>query len=245
MQNKTVLITGATRGIGRATALLFAERGWNVAFTYQKNTELANSLEAELVLLGVKAFGVACDQRNSADCTGFVDHAVKEFGGIDAVVNNAGIAQSKMVMDMSDADWDNMFSVNMDGVFYISRAAIPYLINKNSAIVNVSSMWGRAGASCEAHYSAAKSAVIGFTRALAKELGPSGVRVNCVAPGVITTDMNAHLSEDDIKELEEETPLCRVGNPEEVAKAIYFLASDEASFITGQTLGVDGGFVID
>ncbi|MBE5818983.1 MAG: SDR family oxidoreductase [Clostridiales bacterium] len=245
MQNKTVLITGATRGIGRATALLFAERGWNVAFTYQKNTELANSLEAELVLLGVKAFGVACDQKNSSDCTGFVDRAVKEFGGIDAVVNNAGIAQSKMVMDMSDADWDNMFSVNMDGVFYISRAAIPYLINKNSAIVNVSSMWGRAGASCEAHYSAAKSAVIGFTRALAKELGPSGVRVNCVAPGVITTDMNAHLSEDDIKELEEETPLCRVGNPEEVAKAIYFLASDEASFITGQTLGVDGGFVID
>ena len=245
MQNKTVLITGATRGIGRATALLFAERGWNVAFTYQKNVEMAKTLEEELVSYGVKAFSAVCDQNNSADCTSFVEQAVRYFDSIDAVVNNAGIAQTKMVMDMTDSDWKNMFSVNMDGVFYITRAAIPHLINKSSAIVNVSSMWGRAGASCEAHYSAAKSAVIGFTRALAKELGPSGVRVNCVAPGVIMTDMNNHLTQTDMDDLADETPLCRIGKPQEVAKAIYFLVSDDASFITGQTLGVDGGFVID
>lgn len=245
MQNKTVLITGATRGIGRATALLFAQRGWNVAFTYLKSAQMAQSLENELRALGVKVFSMNCDQSSSDECTRFVESALEKLGSIDAVVNNAGIAQTKMVMDMTDADWKNMFAVNMDGVFYITRAVIPYLINKDSAIVNVSSMWGRAGASCEAHYSAAKSAVIGFTRALAKELGPSGVRVNCVAPGVILTDMNSHLSEDDMAELADETPLCRIGNADEVAKAIYFLASDEASFITGQTLGVDGGFVID
>lgn len=241
---KTVLITGGTRGIGRATALLFARKGWNVAFTYLKNEALANTLCDEIKMLGANAFAVKCDAANSKDCDNAVKSTYDRFGDLTALVNNAGISQIKLVIDIDDDDWKNMFDVNINGVFYMSRAAIHYMLNKNSAIVNVTSMWGRCGASCEAHYSASKAAVIGFTQSLAKELGPSGIRVNAIAPGVILTDMNAHLTNEDIKALEDETPLCRIGSANEVANAIYFLASDEASFITGQTLGVDGGYVI-
>lgn len=242
---KTVLITGGTRGIGRATALLFAKKGWNVAFTYVRNTELANNLCDEIESSGGNAFAVKCDVANSEECNNAVKSTYEHFGDLTALVNNAGISQIKLVMDMDDNDWKNMFDVNANGVFYMSRAVISYMLNKDScSIVNVTSMWGRCGASCEAHYSASKSAVIGFTQALAKELGPSGIRVNAIAPGVIMTDMNAHLEEEDIKALENETPLCRVGSAEEVANAIYFFASDESSFITGQILGVDGGYVI-
>lgn len=242
---KTVLITGGTRGIGRATALIFAQNGWNVAFTYVKNAKLANDLCNEIKTFGVNVFAVKCDAANSVDCNRAVEMTYERFGDLTALVNNAGISQTKLVIDMSDDDWKNMFDINANGVFYMSRSAIRYMLNKShSAIVNVTSMWGRCGASCEAHYSASKAAVIGFTQALAKELGPSGIRVNAIAPGVIMTDMNAHLTDEDIKALAEETPLCRVGSAEEVARAIYFFASDESSFITGQTLGVDGGYVI-
>ena len=241
---KTVFITGAARGIGRATALLFAERGWNVAFGYVQSTKEAIQLENELKDKGVSTKGIRFDVASYEECNAAVAEAENSFGKIDSLVNNAGISVNKLLMDMTDEEWRRIFAVNTDGVFNMCRAVIPHMLNKNCSIVNVSSMWGITGASCEAAYSASKAAVIGLTKALAKELGLSAIRVNCIAPGVIMTDMNKNLSENDIRALEDETPLGRIGDASEVAKAIYFLASDEASFITGQTLSVDGGFVI-
>ena len=241
---KTVFITGAARGIGRATALLFAERGWNVAFGYVQSTKEAIQLENELKDKGVSAKGIRFDVASYEECNAAVAEAENSFGKIDSLVNNAGISVNKLLTDMTDEEWRRIFAVNTDGVFNMCRAVIPHMLNENCNIVNVSSMWGITGASCEAAYSASKAAVIGLTKALAKELGLSAIRVNCIAPGVIMTDMNKNLSENDIRALEDETPLGRIGDPSEVAKAIYFLASDEASFITGQTLSVDGGFVI-
>ena len=238
---KTVFITGAARGIGRATALLFAERGWNVAFGYVQSTKEAIQLEKDK---GVSAKGIRFDVASYEECNAAVAEAENSFGKIDSLVNNAGISVNKLLMDMTDEEWRRIFAVNTDGVFNMCRAVIPHMLNENCSIVNVSSMWGITGASCEVAYSASKAAVIGLTKALAKELGLSAIRVNCIAPGVIMTDMNKNLSENDIRALEDETPLGRIGDPSEVAKAIYFLASDEASFITGQTLSVDGGFVI-
>ena len=241
---KTVFITGAARGIGRATALLFAERGWNVAFGYVQRIKEAIQLKNELKNKGVSAKGIRFDVASYEECNAAVAEAENSFGKIDSLVNNAGISVNKLLTDMTDAEWRRIFAVNTDGVFNMCRAVIPHMLNENCSIVNVSSMWGITGASCEAAYSASKAAVIGLTKALAKELGLSAIRVNCIAPGVIMTDMNKNLSENDIRALEDETPLGRIGDPSEVAKAIYFLASDEASFITGQTLSVDGGFVI-
>lgn len=241
---KTVFITGASRGIGRQTAILFAQRKWNVAFTYLKNKGKALELEEIIKSFGVGALGICADASISDECNKAVDIVVKTFGRIDALVNNAGISDHGLIIDMADEVWHNMFSVNTNSVFYMCRAVLPYMLNKDTAIVNVSSMWGRTGASTEAHYSASKAAVIGFTKALAKEMGPSKIRVNAVCPGVIITDMNNNLSAEDMNELKEETPLERLGSPDDVAKAIYFLASEDASFITGQILGVDGGFVI-
>ena len=167
------------------------------------------------------------------------------LGGIDVLVNNAGIAQSALMSDITDADYADMINTDLSGALYCCRQAIPYFLrNHSGAIVNVSSMWGEVGASMEVHYSAAKAGLIGLTKALAKELGPSGVRVNCVTPGMIDTDMNKGYTKDDIRAIVDETPLGRIGKPEDVAEAVFFLASDKASFITGQVLGVNGGYVI-
>ena len=168
-----------------------------------------------------------------------------DLGQITVLVNNAGIAEQALFSDITEEMWDRMFGVNVKGAYNCTQAVLPHMIhNKYGRIINVSSMWGISGASCEVHYSASKAALIGFTKALAKEVGLSGITVNCVAPGVIATEMNGHLSEDIIEELKNETPLNRIGTPEDVAEAIFFLASDKASFITGQTLSVDGGFVV-
>lgn len=239
---KTVLVTGSSRGIGQACARLFAREGWRVAIHYHKNEEAARALLEELS----KLTDCACFQADVAaplQARQLAEAAAKRFGGIDALVNNAGIAQQKLFTEITDQDWHKMFSVNTDSVFYMCRAVLPRMIAQHAGvIVNVSSVWGVTGASCEAHYSASKAAVIGLTKALAKEVGPSGIRVNCVAPGVIDTRMNAGFGEETIKALKEETPLGRLGTPEEAAQLITYLCSDRASFLTGQVIGADGGF---
>ena len=230
-----VLITGASRGIGAATAREFAQNGFNVIIKYNRSEKKALSLAEEL-----GAETICADVSDS----GQVNEMFKAAGEVDILINNAGISGFYMTDAMTDEEWNKMIAVNLNSVFYCTRAVLPQMIRrKRGSIVNVSSMWGICGASCEAAYSAAKSGVIGFTKAVAKEMGPSGIRVNCVAPGVIDTDMNKTLSSDAIAALCDETPLCRQGTVEEVAKAIVFLAC-KGSFITGQVLNISGGLVM-
>lgn len=237
---ETVLITGGSRGIGAACVELFIKNGYNTAFIYQKSDEKAKNLAEATGALAIKA-DVSCQEQ--------VEEAFRQveaaYGGVDVLVNNAGISKVAMLCDTTPDDWDRLFAVNAKSAFLCSKRAMGHMVHqKRGTIVNVSSMWGQTGGSCEVAYSASKAAVIGFTQALAKELGPSGIRVNCVAPGVIDTEMNAQLSREDRAALADETPLCRLGTPHEAAKAIFFLATDASSFITGQTLAPNGGIVI-
>ena len=242
---KTVLITGSSRGIGRATAVTFAKNGYNVAVNYNKSSEAAENLCYELERYGVKAKTFQANVADKFAVNEMVKQIEADFGRISVLVNNAGIAEQALFSDITEEMWDRMFDVNVKGAYNCTQAVLPHMIhNKYGRIINVSSMWGISGASCEVHYSASKAALIGFTKALAKEVGLSGITVNCVAPGVIATEMNGHLSEEIIEELKNETPLNRIGTPEDAAEAIFFLASDKASFITGQTLSVDGGFIV-
>ncbi len=232
---RNVLITGASRGIGAETARYFAKKGDRVFINYNKSEKGAKALAEEIDGIAVKA-----DVSNSQE----VKKMFEEIGNIDVLINNAGVAGFYMLDAMSDEEWNKILSVNLSGAFYCIREVLPYMISqKRGSIINVSSIWGETGGACEVAYSASKAGLIGLTKALAKEVGPSGIRVNCVAPGTINTDMNKNLDKDAIKEICEETPLGRLGTAEDVAKAIYFLA-DEESFITGQVLGVNGGFVI-
>ncbi len=241
----TVWITGASRGIGRACALLFGQKGWNVAVNYHTSESAALSLCRELEGMGVKALALQGDVSDAAQVRRMASRAEYAFGGIDVLVNNAGIAQQKLFTQLTERDWDRMFDVNVKGMFHCCQAVAPMMIAAGKgSIVNLSSMWGQVGGACEVHYSAAKAAVIGFTRALAKELGLSGIRVNCVAPGVIDTEMNAALGPETMESLREQTPLGCIGTPEQVAKAVLFLAGEDSSFITGQVLSPNGGFVI-
>ena len=243
---ESVLITGASRGIGAAAARVFARAGWDVAIQYHKNPELAKVVKEELEAFGGKVVVIGADVADPVQAAACVEQAERELGGLTSLVCNAGVAlPQQLLTDTTPEQWRALMGVDLDGVFHIIRAAIPGFVRRQrGSIVTVSSMWGVTGGSCEAPYSAAKAGVIGLTKALAKELGPSHIRVNCVAPGVIDTDMNAHLSPDDLAVLGEETPLGRIGMPEEVGKAILFLAGEDASFITGQVLNVDGGMVI-
>ena len=246
MMKRSVLITGGSRGIGAATARVFAGAGWDVAIQYHSREELALEVKRELEGLGVRCEIFAADVADPAQAAACVDRAEELMGGLDCLVCNAGVAlPQQLLTDTTPEQWRALMGVDLDGVFHIVRAAVPHFVRRQGgSIVTVSSMWGVTGGSCEAPYSAAKAGVIGLTKALAKELGLSHVRVNCVAPGVIDTDMNSHLSREDLDALGEETPLGRIGQPEEVGRAILFLAGEDASFITGQVLNVDGGMVI-
>ncbi len=242
---KSVIITGATRGIGRACALQFAKMGWRVTGSYVKSEQAAQELEQEIKKMGGACQCMQADLRDSGAVERMVKLAQMAYGTPDAIVCNAGIAQQKLFSDITEEDWDSMFDINTKGVYRVIHAALPMLLSEQKgSIVTVSSIWGQTGGSCEVHYSASKAAVIGMTKALAKELGLSGIRVNCVAPGVIDTDMNRMHGADVMQELAEETPLGKNGTPEEVAEAIYWLASEQARFVTGQVLGVNGGFYI-
>ena len=240
MGEKVVLITGASRGIGAAAARRFAAGGCRVAVNYRHSRERAEALAAE-----IGGWAVRADVADPAQVQNMVDELLDKFCQLDILICNAGVAQQKLFGDLTDADWRRIFAVNVDGTFHAIRAALPHFIHRKAGkILTVSSMWGQVGASCETAYSAAKAAVIGLTKALAKELGPSGITVNCVAPGVIDTEMNQALTPQDLAALAEETPLGRIGTPEEVAEALWYLASDAAGFVTGQVLAPNGGLVI-
>ena len=243
--NKTVLITGASRGIGRATAVRFARAGYRVAACYHRSERDMRQLCSELTQDGFAIQPYQADVADAAQVERMVQAVLFDFGGIDVLVNNAGIAQQKLFTDITEDDWRRMLGVHVDGTFYCCKAVLPPMIRQKSGrIINVSSIWGITGASCEVHYSTAKAAVIGLTKALAKEVGPSNITVNCVAPGIVDTQMNAALSEEDRRQLAYDTPLERFGTPEDIAESILFLESDAASFITGQVLSPNGGYVI-
>lgn len=227
------LITGGSRGIGAATVRAFAQAGYRVSFFYEKNARAAAALAAE-----TGAAAVCCDVAD----TEAVRQAISQQAPVDVLVNNAGISHVGLISQISPEQWDRLFAVNVKGIYNTVRAVLPGMLQKQAgAIINLSSMWGQAGASCEAAYSATKGAVIALTQALARELGPSGIRVNTVSPGMIDTEMNAQLGDEDRAALANDTPLLRIGQPEEVAQAILFLA--RASFITGQNLPVNGGYI--
>ena len=241
----SVLITGASRGIGAACARRFAAAGYAVAINYHRGQREALALAGEINAAGGQAIALRADVGDSAAVACMVDNVLENFCQLDILVCNAGVARQGLLTDFSDQDWRNIFQVNVDGVFYCCRAVLPHFIHRKAGrIITLSSMWGVTGGACEVPYSASKAAVIGLTRALAKELGPSGITVNCVAPGVIDTDMNAHLTAEDLDALREETPLGTIGRPEDVAESVFFLASPAASFITGQVLSPNGGICI-
>ena len=240
--SKTVLITGGSRGIGAATVRVFTDKGYKVAFIYEENDQAAQKVAEET---GAIPFKCNVADREAVKNTVKAAKIYLETTAFDVLVCNAGISYDGTFTDMTFEEWDHMRAVNLDGYVNVIKEVLPFMINNHrGSIVTVSSMWGETGASCEVPYSMTKAAVIGLTKSLAKEAGPSGIRVNCVAPGVIDTDMCRIYPEEIIEELAGETPLERIGQPEDVAKAIYFLASEDASFITGQVLGVNGGFYI-
>ncbi len=243
---KTVLITGASRGIGAATAVAFAQRGYAVVINYLNSEEKAKSL-ADIIEKSYNApcLAIKCNVSDFNDVEKMFAEVKSNFGGANVLVNNAGVSAQRLFTDITPEEWRRTMSVDLDGVFYCCKCALPYMLNnKSGAIINISSMWGQTGASCEVHYSAAKAGVIGLTKALAKEVAPSNIRVNAIAPGVIATDMMSSFSEEDLGALKQETPLLRLGTPKNIADAAVFLASPSADFITGQVIGVNGGFVI-
>ena len=235
---KRVLITGGTRGIGKALVQRFAAEGWQVFFCYQNSKEQAEQLAKEIP----NSLAIQCDIANESQ----VQAMFEQVGTLDALVCNAGVAlPQQLLTDTSFEEYDRVMKVNMGGTFLCCKQAAKGMVaNHSGSMVTVSSMWGEVGGSCEVVYSASKGAVIAFTKALAKELGPSGVRVNCVSPGVIDTEMNGHLSLQDKAELAQETPLMSIGTPRQVADTVFYLCSDGASFITGQIIGVNGGMIV-
>lgn len=235
---RTALITGGSRGIGAQCVRAFTREGYRTAFLYQKSEERAKALGAE-----TGAYAIQCDVREPDQVRAACAEARRLLCHIDALVNNAGVAQQKLLTDITDEDWRIMLDTHLSGAFYVTREVLGGMVSQRGGrVVNISSIWGQVGASCEAHYSAAKAGLIGLTLALAKEAGPSGVTVNCLCPGVIETDMLSSFDEAALEELRGETPLGRLGTPDDVAKAALWLCGEDAAFVTGQVIGVGGGF---
>ena len=243
---KIAFVTGSSRGIGRAVALRLAEEGYAVGVNCVSRTDLAEETAEAIRKRGGQAAAFRADVADREAVTEAIRGTEAALGGpVSVLVNNAGIAEQHLFQDISPALWRRIFAVNVDGAFHTIQAVLPAMIHeKAGCIVNISSIWGQRGASCEAAYSATKAALIGLTRSLAMELAPSHIRVNCVAPGVIDTDMVQVLGEETLRDLAEQTPLGRLGTPEDVAEAVAFLAGERASFLTGQVLTADGGFIL-
>ena len=242
---KIALVTGGGRGIGRAIAVQLAREGHAVAVNYSNSREEALSLVEDLRAQGHRAMAVQADVSQGSQVRAMVAQVEQELGPVSTLVNNAGIARQEMFQDTSEDLWHRLFAVNVDGPYHTIQAVLPHMLHeKSGAIVNISSIWGLRGASCEVGYAATKAAVIGLTRSLAAELAPSGIRVNAVAPGVIRTDMTQALGEDTLAQLADDTPMGRIGTPEDIARAVAFFAGEGSSFITGQILTADGGFIL-
>ena len=246
METKVAIVTGASGGIGTEIAKALARDGFSLALFYYKHETEAVALLKEVQKLGAPQAAIfRCDLRQSAAVEAAVSAVQKTLGKPSVLVNNAGIAQQKLFQDITDTEWHDMLGVSLDGAFYMTRAVLSDMLDVQSGrIINISSLWGEVGASCEVHYSAAKAGLIGMTKGLAKELAPSGITVNAVAPGAIRTKMLTSWGEAVTKELEEEIPLGRIGEPQEIAAAVAFLASEKAGYITGHVLSVNGGMVI-
>ena len=239
---KTAIITGASGGLGTALCRAFANGGYNIVAQYNSNESAILSLKSEIeAQFSVNFQAVKADFEKREEIHSFAKTAL-ENSGADVLVNNAGMSLVGLVQDIDEAQSDKIFKVNVQSMIELTKLVLPQMIaNHQGKIINISSVWGVLGGSCEVHYSATKAAVVGFTKALAKEVGPSNINVNCIAPGFIETKMNSHLSPDEIEAFVSETPLCRLGKPSEVADLAVFLASEKASFITGQVIGIDGG----
>lgn len=242
---KYALITGASGGIGAATARAFAQAGYGVAIHAHRNVDKLHALSQELSALSVPVLEVCADLSDPVQAKTMVDNVLEKFCQLDILVCCSGLSHVGLVTDIDPQQWKTLFGVNVDGMHYCCQAVLPHMVHrKEGCILTISSIWGQVGASCEVAYSATKGAVIAYTKALAQEVGPSNIRVNCIAPGVIATEMNAHLSPEDLDALADETPLGRIGTPEECAACALFLASEGASFVTGQVLAPNGGLVI-
>lgn len=237
---KTVFITGGSQGIGESAVRELSKLGYNVAFTYFKSKEKALQIEKD-----TGTCAIFCDVSKSNDVNNALKIATEKYSKIDILINNAGISEFSLFTDITDEDWYRMIDTNLSSAFFCCREVLPQMISrKEGVIINISSMWGQVGSSCEVHYSVSKAGMIGLTKALAKEVGPSNVRVNCICPGVIDTQMNNHLSSEDKEALINDTPLFKIGKCQDIVNAIIFLCEDKSSFITGQILGVNGGYII-
>lgn len=245
LEGKVALVTGASRGIGKAIALMLAENGADIAVNFAGSTAAAEAVAAEIEKMGRKAILVQGDVSKTEVCAEMVEKVVKELGHIDILVNNAGITRDTLLLRMKEEDWDAVLNTNLKGVFNCTKAAVKYMAKQRSgSIVNISSVVALMGNAGQANYAAAKAGILGFTRSVAKEMAARGIRVNAVTPGFIKTDMTNVLSEKVVAAMEASIPLARLGEPEDIAKAVLFLVSDNAAYITGQTLHVDGGMVM-
>ena len=241
--SKTIIVTGGSRGIGAAIVSLLAKENYNIVLNYNKSEEIAKKMQEEFTNLGKTVEIFKADVSKREEVKKLVDFTIKKFGKIDVLINNAGISQTKLFTDITDEDWDNMLNIDLNSVFYASQEVAKHMIHeKEGCIINISSIWGMIGASCEVHYSVAKAGVDAMTKSLAKELGPSNIRVNSIAPGIIDTDMNKYLSEKELEQIKEEIPLGKIGDTSAIAKCAKWLIED--NYTTGQIIAINGGWNI-